>query len=86
MPLTENGKINRRALTELPPPGRSPTPIASPPPREDENEIERVVSIGLAAGARASRGSAWMTISSTSARTLITIAEVHAVLQRCAQP
>ena len=81
MPLTENGKINRRALTELPPPGRSPTPISSPPPREDENEIERVVSIAWQQALSVARVALDDNFFDLGAHS-ITIAEVHAVLQR----
>jgi amino acid adenylation domain-containing protein len=80
MPLTENGKINRRALIELPPPTHSPTSTATQPPREDENEIERIVSTAWQQALGVARVGLDENFFDLGAHSL-TVAEVHAQLQ-----
>jgi len=80
MPLTENGKINRRALVELPPPVRSAETTATWPPREDENEIERIVSTAWQQALGVARVGLDENFFDLGAHSL-TVAEVHAQLQ-----
>ncbi len=45
LPLTENGKIDRKALLKLPPPNLASSTVASQPQNEPGNEMERVVAV-----------------------------------------
>jgi acyl carrier protein len=44
LPLTENGKIDRKALLKLPPPNLAACTAASQPQNEPGNEMERIVA------------------------------------------
>jgi acyl-coenzyme A synthetase/AMP-(fatty) acid ligase/acyl carrier protein len=80
MPLTENGKVNRRALVELPPPMPAVTTAVEPLQRDDENEVKRIVAQAWQEALGVAQVGLDDNFFDLGAHSL-TVAEVHAKLQ-----